>query len=216
LSWALTDWLLLDIQHFGILEKKRREFNRAPWVSESWSLFFLHLYCFPALSPAIAITSITTTTNVRFSTSWLCSLRQLFSRYIHTAAPRFFNCKNVVVTPVQEFPVQEYYLHVNNVVPCLLLQCMGCEPFSEIGTRALPTSLQTCLAGIPILVSILASLMLGKEYFACNIPSSTLPTKLVLLLACTTSYYLLQHRKEVFKFSPCIYNDLPSQNVSSK
>ncbi len=93
---------------------------------------------------------------------------------------------------------------------------MPCMPFSEIGTRALPTSLQTCLAGIPIRIPILASTKLGKEYFACDIPSPTLPTNLVLLLACKTSYYLLQHRKEDFKFFPCIYSDLPSQNVSSK
>jgi hypothetical protein len=45
--------------------------------------------------------------------------------------------------------------------------------------------------------------MLGKEYFACNIPSQTAPTDGVMLLACKTSYYLLQHCKEVFKFSPC-------------
>jgi hypothetical protein len=65
-------------------------------------------------------------------------------------------------------------------------------------------------------VPFLASLMLGKEYFACNIPSSTLATHIILLLACKTSHYLLQHRKEVFIFSLCIYSDLPSQNVSSK
>ncbi len=60
--------------------------------------------------------------------------------------------------------------------------------------------------------------MLGKEYFACDIRKipATIITNKVLLLACKTSYYLLQHRKEVFKFSPCIYSDLPSQNVSSK
>jgi hypothetical protein len=59
-----------------------------------------------------------------------------------TAAVHFFNCKNVMVTPVQEFvdlivsPFQEfvdvvfffrsvqeyYYIHVNNVLSCLLLQ----------------------------------------------------------------------------------------------
>jgi hypothetical protein len=113
-----------------------------------------------------------------------------------------------MVTPVQEFldlkfvlrRVQEYYIHVNNVVPCLLLYWMRCGPFSEIGTRALPTSLQTCLAGLPIRVSILASLMLGKEYFACNIPSSTLPTELVLLLACKSSYYLYNILKKFSNF----------------
>jgi hypothetical protein len=45
--------------------------------------------------------------------------------------------------------------------------------------------------------------MLGKECFACNIPSQTAPTDGVLLLACKTSYYLLQHFKELFKFFPC-------------
>jgi hypothetical protein len=48
-------------------------------------------------------------------------MQSLLSRCIHTAPARFFNCKNVTVTPVQEFvdveyffpTVQGYYIHVN-------------------------------------------------------------------------------------------------------
>jgi len=61
-----------------------------------------------------------------------------FRIYIHTPAVRFSNCKNLMLSPVQEFvgvefcfrSVQEYcHIHVNNVLSCLLLQWLRCKPF---------------------------------------------------------------------------------------
>jgi len=81
-------------------------------------------------------------------------------------------------------------LHVN------IVQWPHCKPFSEHGTRALPTLLQICLDGIAMWIILALLMYLGKEYFAYTMSTPTAPPSqaptcqpiLLLLLACKSLY----------------------------